>query len=68
MVNNNALIRKKLWDQGIHSFILWNPLHNDVENNENKVSKYLSDSIVILPVNHDLDIKDIDRIAEVINE
>jgi len=68
MANNNALIRKKLWDQGIHSFILWNPLHNDVENNENKVSKYLSDSIVILPVNHDLDIKDIDRIAEVINE
>jgi dTDP-4-amino-4,6-dideoxygalactose transaminase len=39
-----------------------------VENNENKLSKYLSDSIVILPVNHDLDIKDIDRIAEVINE
>jgi dTDP-4-amino-4,6-dideoxygalactose transaminase len=68
MANNNALIRKKLWDKGIHSFILWNPLHNDVEKNENKVSKYLSDSIVILPVNHDLDIKDIDRIVEVINE
>ena len=40
----------------------------DLENKKNNISQYLSDSIIILPVNHDLSIKDIDRVIEVINE
>lgn len=68
LTNNNALTRKKLWDQGIHSFILWGSLHKDLENKKNNMSQYLSDSIIVLPVNHDLSIKDIDRVIEVINE
>ncbi len=68
LTNNNVLTRKKLWDQGIHSFILWSSLHKDLENTKNNISQYLSDSIIILPVNHDLSIKDIDRVIEVINE
>jgi len=63
-----SLIRKKLWAKGIHSFILWGSLHDNVPVKSNKYSKYLSDSIVVLPVNHDLSIKDIDRVIRVINE
>ena len=68
LTNNNKLIRKKLWDQGIHSFILWDSLHVDALAKNDKYSKYLSDSIVVLPVNHDLSIKDINRVIKVINE
>ena len=68
LTNDNVVMRKKLWEKGIHSFILWKPLHNDFINTENTISKRLSDSIIILPVNHDLDIEDIDRIIEVVNE
>jgi hypothetical protein len=68
LINDNVLIRKKLWEQGIHSFILWNPLHDDLKLKDAEISKYLSDLIIILPVNHDLNIEDIDRIVEVINE
>ena len=68
LTSNNKLIRKKLWAKGIHSFILWGSLHDNVPVKSNKYSKYLSDSIVVLPVNHDLSIKDIDRVIRVINE
>ena len=68
LTNNNELTRKKLWDQGIHSFMLWGSLHKDLANKKNNISQYLSDSIIILPVNHDLSIKDIDRVIEVVNE
>ena len=68
LTNNNEITRKKLWDQGIHSFMLWGSLHKDLANKKNNISQYLSDSIIILPVNHDLSIKDIDRVIEVVNE
>ena len=68
LINNNLELRKKLWDQGIHSFILWKKLHPSILNDQNRVSEYLSNSIIILPVNHDLSIKDIDKVIEVINE
>jgi len=67
LVNDNISIRKKLWDEGIHSFVLWNTLHEDIENKDNSISQYLSYSIIVLPVNHDLSIRDIDRIIGVIN-
>ncbi len=68
LTSNNKLIRKKLWDKGIHSFILWSSLHDNVPVKSNKRSKHLSDSIIVLPVNHDLSTKDIDRVIGVINE
>ena len=68
LIKNNLQLRKKLWNKGIHSFILWNKLHPNIEENKSLVSEYLSNSIIILPVNHDLPIKDIDTVIEAINE
>lgn len=68
LVNDSRLIRKKIWNKGIHSFVLWKPLHMDIPEEKRKCSKYLSNSVVVLPVNHDLSIKDIDKIIGVINE
>ena len=39
---------------GVHSFILWDTLHEDLSREKSKYSNYLSNSNLILPVNQDL--------------
>jgi hypothetical protein len=65
MVNNNKKIRSKLWNEGIHSFILWGSIHNDALGNNN--INCLLDSLLILPVNQDLSSDDIKKIIKIIN-
>ncbi len=67
IVENNKNIRNKLWNEGIHSFILWGYLHEDFLQVKNTDSENLSKSIVVLPVNHDLTSSDINRVIEIIN-
>ena len=66
MVNNNTKIRSKLWNAGIHSFILWGSIHKDVLERNNNINCLL-DSLLILPVNQDLSSDDIKKIIEIIN-
>jgi hypothetical protein len=67
IVNNNKIIRKKLWDLGVHSFILWEDLHEDVSTQVSEESNLLSCSNLILPVNQDLSSNDIHKIIEILN-
>jgi len=67
IVEDNKQIRKKLWEMGVHSFILWDTLHEDVSLKETKDSNYLSNSNLILPVNQDLSLNDIDKILNILN-
>ena len=66
-VEDNQQIRKKLWEMGVHSFILWDTLHEDLSREKSKYSNYLSNSNLILPVNQDLSSNDIDRIINILN-
>ena len=67
IVEDNQLVRKKLWEEGIHSFILWGSLHNDSSREESEYSNYLSHSNIILPVNQDLSSSDINKIIDILN-
>jgi hypothetical protein len=67
IVEDNQQVRKKLWEMGIHSFILWDTLHEDLSQEESKYFDYLSNSNLILPVNQDLSSNDIDRIINILN-
>lgn len=64
---NSRALRKKLWDGNIHSFILWKDLHNDIPSKNKECAHFLSNSIIVLPVNHDLSSKDIDKVIEVVS-
>ena len=68
IVKDNKLIRKKLWEEGIHSFILWRSLHNDSSGEKSEYSNYLSHSNLILPVNQDLSSRDINKIIDILND
>ena len=67
IVEDNQLVRKKLWEEGIHSFILWRSLHNDSSGEKSEYSNYLSHSNIILPVNQDLSSSDINKIIDILN-
>ena len=67
IVDNNIEIRQKLWELGIHSFILWGNLHEDVSIIESQSSEILSNSNLILPVNQDLSSNDIKKIVKTLN-
>jgi hypothetical protein len=66
MVDNNKEIRNKLWNVGIHSFILWGTIHPEVPGRNNNIN-YLLKSLLILPVNQDLSSDDIKKIIKIIN-
>ena len=65
IIENNTELRKKLWDEGIHTFILWK--ENKRQELKN-INSFFSKKILILPVNHDLPEKDIMKIIAVIND
>ena len=67
IVKDNQEVRKKLWDKGVHSFILWHPLNRNSTKEADEYSNYLSHSNIILPVNQDLSSSDIDKIIEILN-
>ena len=67
LVKDNKRARRKLWDMGVHSFILWSDLHKDIPSKYSNETIYLSNSILILPVNQDLSLNDIKKIIEIIN-
>lgn len=68
IVDNNLHLRAKLWKKNIHSFILWNTLYvdNTIDMTKFKYVDILKKSIVILPVNQDLTIKNLEKIIKVI--
>ena len=66
-IENNKQVRKKLWEMGVHSFVLWDTLHEDITHIKNTDSNYLSNSNLILPVNQDLSSNDIDKILNILN-
>jgi len=66
MVDNNIKTRIKLWNAGIHSFILWGSIHSDVSERNNNINCLLG-SLLILPVNQDLSSDDINTIIKIIN-
>lgn len=68
IVDDNKKTRKKLWDMGVHSFILWENLHEDVSSQKNEDLKLLSGSNLILPVNQDLSSNDIHKIIDILND
>ena len=67
IVSDNKRIRKKLWDVGVHTFILWENLHEDISFHKSENSKFLSRSNLILPVNQDLSSNDIYKIIEILH-
>lgn len=67
IVNDNKKVRKKLWDMGVHTFILWENLHEDISVHKSENSKFLSRSNLILPVNQDLTSNDIYKIIEILH-
>jgi hypothetical protein len=66
--NNAKELRSRLWNKGIHSFLLWDQLHEDASECNDMSSDYLSKSILILPVNQDLTTDAMNKISEIINE
>ena len=66
-VKDNKKLRKKLWEMGVHSFILWSDLHKDIQSKYSENSLYLSNTNIVLPVNQDLSLNDIERIVKIIN-
>jgi hypothetical protein len=68
IVHDNVKSRKKLWEMGVHSFILWENLHEDISFQKFEDSKILSHSNLILPVNQDLSSNDIYRIINILND
>lgn len=67
-IEDNKKLRNKLWQMGIHSFILWSNLHKDIPSKYLDNSNYLSNRTLILPVNQDLSPNDIERIIKIIND
>ena len=61
-VDDNQMTRTKLWNKGIHSFILWKDCLSS-----SKFSDDLTKKIIILPVNHDLYQDDLKEIIKVVN-
>jgi len=67
MVDDNRKYRQKLWDNDIHSFILWGELYEEKENiKQFKYVQKLRNSNLILPVNQDLTMENLKTIIRII--
>ncbi len=64
--SENVKLRKYLWKKNIHSLILWNPLHADLQGHNFFYSESLSNSNLVLPVNQDLSEDDLNEIIEAV--
>lgn len=67
MTDNNLRYRKLLWENDIHSFILWNTLYDESKIKDFKYIAKLKKSNLILPVNHDLTKEDLETIIKVLD-
>jgi hypothetical protein len=66
MVKDNLYSRRKLWENNIHSFILWDKLYESDEIKNFKYIDLLKKSNLILPINQDLTQKELRIIIEVV--